>query len=146
MNQKEQAAEQHQSFLEKVVKNGVVWYLHQGEEGCAMCPSTATELPVYLFWDSKSTAQKNAINEWAEYVPQKVKLAAFLEVWCIPLYEQEVLMGTNFTTDLVGQENHPLELLKQLINQVRRQNKEEQLDLLLFDDLCDIELAIAEVY
>ncbi len=146
MQTQEIAAQNHQQFLEKVVRNEVIWYLHTGEEGCASCPSAVVDLDVYLFWDSKSAAQQAATAEWADYEPRKIKLAAFLEVWCFPLYEQEVLMGTNFNTELIGQENHPLQLLKDLIAQIRRQNTEEDLDLLLFDDLCDVELAIAEVY
>lgn len=136
---------QRNSFLQKIVKEGVIWYLHK-EEGCAVSASQNSELNVYLFWDSKSAAQQCAINEWNEYQPKKIKLVEFLEVWCIPLYEQEVLMGTNWNTDLIGEEHHPLQLLKDLIHEIRLQNKEEKLQLLLFEDLCEIELAIAEVY
>ncbi len=144
MENKKIADQNYQVFIQKAVENEVVWYLAT-EKGCAMCQSNDSELGVYLFWGAKSAALKSAKHEWQDYEPKKIKLAEFMEVWCIPLYEQEVLIGANWTEELLGVEINPLDLLKDLIAEIRRQNQEEKLNLLLFDDLCDMELAISEV-
>jgi len=144
MTKEKQTEENHRFFVQSVVENQAVWYL-QKADGCARSLSVNQEHDVYLFWASKHAAEKCAQDEWHDYTPTKVILSEFMEVWCIPLYEQEVLMGPQWTTDLLGKEIHPLLLLRELIQEVRLKDKEEQLSLLLFDDLCDIEQVVDEV-
>lgn len=143
MSKVELSEERHATFLDTVSDRCFVWYL-QKDEGAAICGSVDEERTVYLFWQTEAAAQDCAVDEWAGYEPVKVPLAEYLEVWLIPLYEQGHLIGTNWGGDLTGKEINPLALSLELIDGVRRVNKEERLNLLMFDDLFELEMVVKE--
>ena len=143
MNKVELSEEKHATFLTTVAERCFVWYL-QKDEGAAVCGSVDGERTVYLFWPTKAAAQTCAVDEWVGYEPVKVPLAEYLEVWLIPLYEQGHLIGTNWGSDLNGKEMNPLELSLELVNRIRIADKEERLNLLMFDDLFELEMVVKE--
>lgn len=127
-----------EQFVKKIIKEEVVWYLSK-DEGSACCPSIQSEsLLVYPFWHRKREAVECAIQEWSGYTAKKIRLTEFLEVWCIPLFENDILLGIGFDKKMQGTEVHPLILLDQLIQEIQLQKKEPRIKLKLYDDLDQI--------
>lgn len=44
-----------------------------------------------------------------------------MEEWCLDMYQEDIVAGINFSSDLYGYEESALELLKTLIDEVEAQ-------------------------
>ncbi len=132
-----------EQFIKRIIKEDVVWYLSK-EGGSACCSSIQNEsFLVYPFWSRKRDATECALKEWSGYIPKKVKLTEFLEVWCIPLFENDILLGVGFNKSMQGTEVHPLVLLDKLIQEIRKQKKEKSFKLKLYNSLDQIKEEIS---
>ena len=118
----------HQKFIEEVVLNGIVWGL-KSDEGYATSSSNDYEdnqgEPIVLicFWSNKKLANVCGRKYWKEYKPQEIELTAFLENWCVGMYNENSMAGTNFDWNLFGQENDTLELALEIIDELKKKKK-----------------------
>jgi hypothetical protein len=115
--------ERHARFIERALASGEVWVLsHRDEAGswatssCAMLDEEDEEIdvPIVPFWSDRAYAQRCAKDAWADYVPQSLPLAAFIEAVLRDMHEKGVMVGTNWNGDLVGHEAEAIELAQEL--------------------------------
>jgi hypothetical protein len=117
--------EQHQRFVERVVKNGEVWGLSNAEGWC-VAPSNYDDdgnadpddedvrAAVLPFWSDRAYAGRCAKEEWADYEPTPIPLEQFLENWLPLIAENGDLVGTNWNAHLIGAEVDALDLKAEL--------------------------------
>jgi hypothetical protein len=135
----------HELFIKQVCETGFVWGL-ENEEGFAMASSAEFEnsegepTEVLCFWSDKGLANSCINEEWASYKPTQVDVGEFMESWCIGMYEDELLAGTNFDPELAGYEIEPLDLILELCDELKKRNK--QID---FENYADIDEFVEEV-
>jgi hypothetical protein len=135
----------HEQFIKQVCETGIVWGL-ENEEGFAMASSAEFEnsegepVEVLCFWSDKGLANSCINDEWTSYKPAQVKIGEFMESWCLGMYEDELLTGTNFDPELAGYELEPLDLILELCDELKKRDK--QID---FENYADLDEFIEEV-
>lgn len=106
--------ENYDRFIVEAVENGLVWGL-EGEDGFAVCPSERHEdTDVMPFWSNRELAEAVCVDEWAVYKPVPIDLEEFLDDWLPGLHQDVVLVGVNWTAELEGAEEEPLDLLEDM--------------------------------
>lgn len=111
----------HKRFTTEVVKTGKVWGLLV-DENWAVSPSTEYEnAEVLLFWSNEQDANNCATDDWSDYKPQTVELTEFIEQWLPGMYEEGIVVGTNWTPALEGLELDPLSLAIEIVNELIEQ-------------------------
>lgn len=89
-----------QTFISKLIDSKVVWGLQSDDDGWVVCDSTLFEsTDVMPLWSSLELAKQHCTNEWADYTPEFITLADFLEFWVEDLNEDGVLIGLNWLED-----------------------------------------------
>lgn len=137
--------QKHQEFITQVCKSGFVWGL-ENKDGFAMASSSEFETAdgeaseVLCFWSDIDLAKTCANDEWKGYATTQIELGDFMENWCIGMYEDELLAGTNFDEDLSGYELDPLDLILDLCDELKKSNKQ-----IHFENYSDIDEFIDEV-
>jgi hypothetical protein len=135
----------HQQFVTQVCKSGFVWGL-ENKDGFAMASSSEFEnddgepSEVLCFWSDVALAKACANDEWKGYSTAQIELDDFMENWCINMYEDELLAGTNFDEELSGYELDPLDLILDLCEELKKNNRKMQ-----FENYADIDEFIEEV-
>ncbi|HEX2960090.1 MAG TPA: DUF2750 domain-containing protein [Chitinispirillaceae bacterium] len=135
----------HQQFIQQVCKSGNVWGL-ENEEGFAMASSAEFEnsdgnaAEVLCFWSDINLAKACANDEWKAYSTTKIELGDFMENWCIGMFEDELLAGTDFDAALSGYELDPLDLILDLCEELKKSNH-----AIRFENYADIDEFIEEV-
>ncbi|MBV2128018.1 DUF2750 domain-containing protein [Arsukibacterium indicum] len=104
----------YQKFVEEAKTHGVVWTLADGEDLLVVESVEFEETDVMPFWSNKADAQAHCSDEWADYKPEAIPLDVFCEGWLKEMYEDGVLIGTNWDESLNGPEVEPRELLESL--------------------------------
>lgn len=118
----------HEEFVAKIVKTSIVWCL-ENEEGVATTGSTLFEneenepVDVLCFWSDKSKAQACANGDWKDYAPVEIPLGEFIENWCVGMSNDGIMAGTDFDSELEGFEADTLELILEIAEEVKTQNK-----------------------
>lgn len=115
---------QYEHFIKKVVQTQVIFAL-EDNQGVAICGSNEFELngeavPVLLFWSEQSRANACRVEEWASYKIKEIPLNEFMENWCLGMYDDEVVTGIEFDANLFGREESPLQLLEDLIHEIKK--------------------------
>lgn len=101
-------------FVNKVLETGFVWGI-ESDEGFGVCESELNKnSDVYLFWSSKTKAQKVCIEEWSDYKVVNIPISEFVEDWLTGLKEDNCYAGVDWNADLEGLEIDPEELSKLL--------------------------------
>jgi hypothetical protein len=137
--------QKHQQFIKDVCKTGVVWGL-ENKDGFAMASSAEFEnsegeaSEVLCFWSDIALAKACANDEWKGYATAEIELGDFMENWCIGMFEDELLAGTNFDEDLTGHELDPLDLIIDLCKELKQSNQK-----ISFENYADIDEFIEEV-
>jgi hypothetical protein len=137
--------QKHQQFVKQVCKSGLVWGL-ENKDGFAMASSSEFEnsdgeaAEVLCFWSDVSLAKACANDEWKGYATAQIELGDFMENWCIGMFEDELLAGTNFDEDLSGYELDPLDLIIDLCEELKKINRQ-----INFENYSDIDEFIEEV-
>ncbi len=137
----------HEKFVKKVCETSLVYGL-ENEDGFATSSSNDLEdesgepIGIICFWSEKALAKSCVKNDWEEYEPTEINLAEFIENWCIGIDNDELLIGTNFDQNMFGYEIEGYELILELIEELKKNNKE--LDFEKFENLEDLETQIRE--
>jgi len=120
MEQQTDFAQHYNHFIKTVSASQQVYAL-QSSQGYATSRTNEYEdeegesLELICFWSDKALATACAVNAWKGYEPVAIKLAEFMESWCVGMYEEDIITGTDFNADLKGYEAEPLVLVNQLI-------------------------------
>ncbi|WP_144391615.1 DUF2750 domain-containing protein [Pleionea sediminis] len=109
----------YQIFLEGAVDSGLVWALVTSEEEdgeFALCESEDKDnTDVMPFFSAQDFAQAVCHGEWANYQPRAIELDDFIDNWLPGMQKDGLLVGVNWTEDLEGLEQEPLELSLDLL-------------------------------
>lgn len=115
----------HNTFVKKIVETKVVYSL-ENEEGFATSYSNEYEhedgepVEIICFWSEKADAEACAKDNWEGYTVAQLQLEEFVEEWCSGMYEDNLLVGTEFDSNMFGQETEPLELILQIVNEAEK--------------------------
>jgi len=115
----------HNTFIKKIVETKVVYSL-ENEEGFATSYSNEYEhedgepVEIICFWSEKADAEACAKDAWEGYKLAELTLEDFIENWCSGMYEDNLLVGTAFDSNMFGQETEPLELILQILNEAEK--------------------------
>ncbi|MDO4783066.1 MAG: DUF2750 domain-containing protein [Capnocytophaga felis] len=142
--------ERYNKFIKKVVETGIVYAL-KNKKDVAVCPSNhffydeeeEEACPVLLFWSEEKRAKLCQKEEWAKYCVSQIALAEFLELWCLGMYDDGVVVGIEFDHKLFGYEQLPLDLLNDLIHQA--EDTKTKLSFKNFESLSDLKNYLEEI-
>ena len=124
----EEAEKRHQNFITDIVKNKTVWGLTTTKRWATSSSSFFKKVEVMPFWSEENLAISCAKDQWKGYLAGAIPLGEFLENWCAGLYEDHFLAGTNWTADLIGKELEPLDLIIEIIDEIKKQKTEVKLE------------------
>ena len=126
-------------FIREVVATGIIYCLRDTQsEYVAACTSNQ-----FVTQDDKEKAQACQKEEWKEYTVSEIPLAEFMEDWCLSMYQDDIVAGIDFSQDLYGYEETPMELLKTLIAEVEA--NEVALSFNGFTSLDDLREYVREI-
>lgn len=140
--------QRHEEFIKKICKTEIVFGL-ENNVGFATLDSANYEdengkpMPVMCFWSDKNGAKACAKDKWKSYDPSEIMLAEFIEEWCVGMYNEGLLAGTEFDENKLGNETDALELLLEIATEL--QNTGKELQFKKFENLADLEEQIREI-
>ncbi|MFC4655640.1 MULTISPECIES: DUF2750 domain-containing protein [Rheinheimera] len=103
-----------QGFIADAKTHAVVYVLANGEDLLVVESVDFEDTDVMPVWSTKEAAQAHCSEEWSEYHPEAVPLDVFVEGWLQEMYDDGVLIGTNWDEQLNGPEVEPREILEAL--------------------------------
>jgi hypothetical protein len=121
--------QRQERFIKKVCEYGIVWGL-KNAEGFATTSSNNFEdeneepLGLICFWSERALAKGCVKEEWKGYKPVEIQLTEFIENWCIGMANDNLMVGSNFDQNMFGFEIDPLELIVELSEELKEQEKE----------------------
>lgn len=136
-----------ENFIQVIGRNKEVYGL-ESAEGFATSSSNEFEgengepIELLCFWSEAALAQQCAKEDWAGFTPAAIPLAEFMENWLIGLHNDEVLVGVEFDNEFFGFEVEPIELLQQIILELR--NNGQEISFENHESLDDLEDYIKE--
>ncbi|MDO4880673.1 MAG: DUF2750 domain-containing protein [Capnocytophaga sp.] len=139
----------YKKFIKKVVQTNTIYCLKDKKEGVAVCSSTefrnveGQDVPLLTFWSEQALAKACQAEEWAKYEITEIPLSEFMELWIFGMCEDEVVAGLDFNANLFGYEEHPLQLLKDLIAEIEATKK--IIEFRSFTSLTDLKDYIQEI-
>ncbi|MEZ0006437.1 hypothetical protein ABH942_001807 [Flavobacterium sp. 28YEA47A] len=143
-----QLQQRHENFIKKICQTEKVFGL-ENNIGFATLDSTNYEdengkpMPVMCFWSDRDGAAACAKDKWKSYNPAEIKLSDFIEEWCVGMYNEGLLTGTDFDENKQGNESDALELLLEITAELEALGKE--LEFKKFESLADLEEQIREI-
>ncbi len=100
-------------FVALALKTREVWALQYPDGGFAICPSNDfDEIDVYVVWSNEADAKACCEDDWKSLVPVAIDLDEFVEDWLPGMYEDGLLVGPDWDSELAGPEIAALELAK----------------------------------
>ncbi|WP_298903170.1 DUF2750 domain-containing protein [uncultured Psychroserpens sp.] len=138
----------HLKFIKTVSENEIVYGL-KSKNGFATSSSTQYEddngnpIELICFWAEKVRAKSCAKDEWKNYKVTEIALSEFMENWCVGMANDGLLIGTEFDQNLFGFEAEPLDVILELITELRSIGKD--LNFRKFNGINDLENQIKEV-
>lgn len=138
----------HKDFIKEVSESEIVYAL-KGDKGYGVSYSNDMEhedgsaVQVVCFWSNEARAKSCIENEWEQYSVDSMPLNDFLENWCLGMNSDGIIAGTNFDNNLLGSEVEPLELILDIIEELKKNGK--TLEFRKFDSIEDLETQIREV-
>jgi hypothetical protein len=120
------------NFIDSIIKNNCVYSLGL-DGGLAMSLSNNfvddedEQMELFCFWSDSKNAQKHQKEEWQDYQLITLSLSEFLEDWCIGMSDENYIAGTDFDTQMTGNEEDPLELLISICTRLEEQKIELKL-------------------
>lgn len=124
--------QRHERFIKKVCDYEIVWGF-ESDEGFATSSSNeimddeGEPIGIICFWSEKALAKSCAKGEWFGYIPTEISLSDFIENWCIGIFNDKLLVGTNFDQNMFGFEADPLDLIVKLAKELENQGKKLRL-------------------
>ncbi len=143
-----QLQQRHENFIKKICQTEKVYGL-ENNVGFATLDSTNYEdengkpMPVMCFWSDQKGAAACAKDKWKSYYPAEIKLSEFIEEWCVGMYNEGLLTGTDFDENKQGNESDALELLLEITAELESLGKEPEFKK--FENLADLEEQIREI-
>lgn len=140
--------ENHKKFIKTICETKVVYGLESNDGFATSCSNTYEDdegepIELICFWSDKASAQSCIANEWSNYTISEIPLSEFIENWCLGMDGDGLLVGTNFDLDLFGQESDPLELILDLIAELKITKTE--LEFVKFNYLQDLENQVKDI-
>ncbi|WP_114821288.1 DUF2750 domain-containing protein [Chryseobacterium sp. KLBC 52] len=138
----------HKDFIKKITETETVYALRDGN-GYATTYSNESEfedgeeVQIICFWSDAARAKSCIQNEWNHFETSSIPLNEFVENWCLGMNSDGLLVGTNFDSHLFGYEAEPLELILDIIAELRSSGK--SLELRKFENMEDLEKQIRAV-
>ncbi|MBP2615354.1 DUF2750 domain-containing protein [Chryseobacterium jejuense] len=138
----------YKAFIRKVSETETVYGL-KDDKGYATSYSNDLEyedgepVQIICFWADAARAKSCVSKEWNRYEASPIPLNEFLENWCLGMNSDGLIVGADFDSNLFGYEAEPLELVLEIIEELKKNGK--SLTLKKFDDLEDMENQIREV-
>lgn len=110
MNLEIDSQRRYQQFLSRTIQTNEVWGL-VNKDGWCVCPSNDfLDTDVMLFWSDRAYANQCAIEEWSNYTPQEIPLTEFIDQWLTGMNEDGLMVGLNWSVQLIGLELEPLKV------------------------------------
>lgn len=137
----------HERFVKKVCETKIVFGL-KNNDGFATSSSNEFDdeegNPVQLicFWAERALANSCRKLDWENYELIELSLEEFIENWCIGLYNDGLLVGTSFDQNMFGYEAEPLELILEVIKELK--SKHIGLELKKYENIEDLEEQVKE--
>ena len=132
----------YRKFVQQVAETEQVWGLSQGDIWATSSSNEFEDTEVILFWSDAEGAKACAADEWANYQPEALPVAEFLENWCVGMYGDELLVGANWTPALQGKEVDPLVIALDVVQELKHLEKETELEQ--YDSLSEFEEQIID--
>jgi hypothetical protein len=135
------------TFVKTICKSKILYGL-ESEEGFAISGSVDYDdengepVEVICFWSEEALAAACTKEDWANYQVVEIPLAEFMENWCIEMNNDGLLAGIDFDENLSGLEIEPLDLVMELIKELKSSNKSIAFES--YESLADLEKHIRE--
>ncbi len=119
----------HKRFLKTVCESEIVYAL-KNTKGFATSSSINHEndegepIGIICFWAEKALAKSCIKDHWLTYKVVEISLTEFMEVWCIGMENDGLIIGTEFDQNMFGFEAKPLELVLDLATELESSGKE----------------------
>jgi hypothetical protein len=113
----------YDNFIKTICKTRKV-YLLQSEEGFANSTSNdytdENDQPIELicFWSSEELANACQADEWSDFEITDISLEEFIENACIGISNDDMMIGIDFDSHLIGYEADPLEHILEVLNEL----------------------------
>lgn len=137
----------HKKFIAQICETELVYTL-EDNEGFAISYSNNYEdedgepIELNCFWSSEALANSCIKEEWADFKIHPIALNKFIEYWCIGIDHDGFMIGTEFDDNLYGYEADPLELILEIVETLKKLNKEIAFEN--FENVNDLESQIKE--
>jgi hypothetical protein len=115
---KEITDQAYSSFIEKTAASKLVWGLYDKKNWASSHSAESEDIDLLPLWSERSLAKICAKDDWRGYSPTEIPLAEFLESWCIDLAENEILIGVNWDTNLLGWEASALSIALDILTRL----------------------------
>ena len=132
----------HKRFIQTICESGIVYGL-KSNEGFATSSSVHYEddegnpIKIICFWAEKALAKSCIKDNWSKYNISEIQILDFIEIWCIGMEDDGLIVGTQFDQNMFGFEAEPLELILDLITELKSTGKE--LNFKKFNGISDLE-------
>ncbi|MGF6949064.1 hypothetical protein QF028_001569 [Neobacillus sp. B4I6] len=103
----------YENFIKSVSESKTVWGLKSEDGWCVYESNDHKDTGVMLFWSDEAYARQFAVEEWMHYMPTSIPLDKFIN-WLYKMNADDLLVGVNWNTNLIGLEVDPFDLYKEL--------------------------------
>ncbi|MGF6949052.1 hypothetical protein QF028_001557 [Neobacillus sp. B4I6] len=103
----------YENFIKSVSESKTVWGLKSEDGWCVYESNDNKDTGVMLFWSEEVYARQCAVEEWMHYKPTSIPLDKFIN-WLYKMNADDLLVGVNWNTNLIGLEVDPFDLYKEL--------------------------------
>lgn len=138
----------YKSFIKKISETETLFAL-KDETGYATSYSNEIEYEdgepakIVCFWSDAARAKSCIEQDWNHYQASPVPLAEFVENWCLGMNSDGLIVGADFDSNLFGYEAEPLEVILDIITELKNTGK--SLELRKFENIDDLEKQIRDV-
>lgn len=132
----------HKLFVERVAEFGVAWALESDDSFATSGSNDFEDAKVIPFWSDEAYANALSKEEWEDYTAAPIPLAEFLENWLIGMYNDGLIVGTNWDANMFGKEIEPLELALELANELTIKGKTVALNK--YKDMADFQTQVKQ--
>lgn len=132
----------HKKFIEQICETELIYTLENNDDFAISYSNNYEDNngePIQLncFWSNEALAKSCIKEEWSEFQIYQIPLNKFIEYWCIGIDHDDLMIGTDFDSNLYGHESDPLELILEIIEKLKSLNKNVEFEN--FTDLDDLE-------
>lgn len=138
----------HKKFVKQAAKSGSVYGL-ENKDGFATAASLHYEddnekpIEIICFWSERELTKPCITGDWEGYKVAQISLTDFIENWCIGMDQDRLLVGTEFDHNKFGFEAEPLDLILELLTELKSINKD--LKFKKFKGISDLEEQLREI-